>query len=357
LIHRYEWFSALNIEYTISETSSGWANAIAEETEARQSADNYMEDRINTEADERTSADASIRSEAIKTPSYNSSTGKITFTTLSGNSSTIDLIIMSMLTNVEYDSVNNEIVFDFRTHEGQTSEIRVPVGNITLPAWTTNVNTSNSEQLAVPPTTQAVKNAVNSEANSRSSADSAIMAAAVTSPQISGNDLVFKNLNNVEIGRVTLPSGGGSDGGCSCHEVPLQYVVWDNNYNTSWSPDTEDIALTKLSDGVYKANFIILSGGYCGGFPSLEINLTGIEAADLPLNSVNNAVILGAEPQDVTVLYYPNSSMTRIEFQSNAYYDFPMIYVDYTLDITNSNVKIELQEVEYSYLNHGDPLY
>lgn len=108
-------------------------------------------------------ADEEIRGSAVGIPTYDATTGEITFKTLSGDGeTTIDLIITSMLTNVRFDEANNEIVFSFRTHEGVESAIRVPLGDLTLPAWTTNINTTNSEQLSVPPTTQAVKNAINS---------------------------------------------------------------------------------------------------------------------------------------------------------------------------------------------------
>jgi hypothetical protein len=114
------------------------------------------------ESNARETADNEIKDLAVGIPTYDETTGKITFETLSGRYTTIDLIIMSMLTNVRFDEANNEIEFSFRTHEGVESKVRVPLGDLTLPAWTTSLNTVDPDQLSVPPTTQAVKNAINS---------------------------------------------------------------------------------------------------------------------------------------------------------------------------------------------------
>lgn len=167
-----------NIVNSLAETL---AEEIGEEATARENADTALGQRItddvaavenrlgesmqtlfSIESNARETADNEIKDLAVGIPTYDETTGKITFETLSGRYTTIDLILMSMLTNVRFDEANNEIVFSFRTHEGVESEVRVPLGDLTLPAWTTNVNTSNSEQLSVPPTTQAVKNAINS---------------------------------------------------------------------------------------------------------------------------------------------------------------------------------------------------
>lgn len=150
---------------------------ITNEISAREAGDTAVNNRLTTELSSletrmgealqsylsiTQAADNEIKDLAVGIPTYDETTGKITFETLSGRYTTIDLILMSMLTNVRFDEANNEIVFSFRTHEGVESEVRVPLGDLTLPAWTTNVNTTNPEQLSVPPTTQAVKNAVNS---------------------------------------------------------------------------------------------------------------------------------------------------------------------------------------------------
>ncbi len=253
-----------------------------------------MQTLISIESNARETADNEIKDLAVGIPTYDETTGKITFETLSGRYTTIDLILMSMLTNVRFDEANNEIVFSFRTHEGVESEVRVPLGDLTLPAWTTNVNTTNSEQLSVPPTTQAVKNAVsseastrqnadtelgtriNNEATSRGNADEAIKKSAVKAPTLSNNVLIFKNLNDEEMTRITLPEGGGgggsSGGSCSCYSVPIQEFEYNND--DPWSPLYRSFTFTEVAENTLKA-FIHIAppeSVNCGGYPNMVIS-------------------------------------------------------------------------------------
>lgn len=251
-----------------------------------------MQTLISIESNARETADNDIKDLAVGIPTYDETTGKITFETLSGRYTTIDLILMSMLTNVRFDEANNEIVFSFRTHEGVESEVRVPLGDLTLPAWTTNVNTTNSEQLSVPPTTQAVKNAVsseastrqnadtelgtriNNEATSRGNADEAIKESAVKAPTLSNNVLIFKNLNDEEMTRITLPEGGGgsSGGSCSCYSVPIQEFEYNND--DPWSPLYRSFTFTEVAENTLKA-FIHIAppeSVNCGGYPNMVIS-------------------------------------------------------------------------------------
>lgn len=253
-----------------------------------------MQTLISIESNARETADNEIKDLAVGIPTYDETTGKITFETLSGRYTTIDLILMSMLTNVRFDEANNEIVFSFRTHEGVESEVRVPLGDLTLPAWTTNVNTTNPKQLSVPPTTQAVKNAVssevsarqnadtalgtriNNEATSRGNADEAIKGTAVKAPTLSNNVLIFKNLNDEEMTRITLPEGGGgggsSGGSCSCYSVPIQEFEYNNDdpYSTLYRSFT----FTEVAENTLKA-FIHIAppeSVNCGGYPDMVIS-------------------------------------------------------------------------------------
>ena len=289
------------------------AEELGEEATARENADNALgqmitdegmerayaisdlQSQITLEANTRAGAVAEIRKEALKVPQYDQKSGKMTFYDLNGEQiEIIDLILMSMLTNVRFDEANNEIVFSFRTHEGVESEVRVPLGNLTLPAWTTNVNTTNSEQLSVPPTTQAVKNAVssevsarqnadtalgtriNNEATSRGNADEAIKELAVKAPTLSNNVLIFKNLNDEEMTRITLPEGGGgggsSGGSCSCYSVPIQEFEYNNDdpYSTLYRSFT----FTEVAENTLKA-FIHIAppeSVNCGGYPDMVIS-------------------------------------------------------------------------------------
>lgn len=289
------------------------AEELGEEATARESADTALGQRItddvaavenrlgesmqtliSIESNARETADNEIKDLAVGIPTYDETTGKITFETLSGRYTTIDLILMSMLTNVRFDEANNEIVFSFRTHEGVESEVRVPLGDLTLPAWTTNVNTTNSEQLSVPPTTRAVKNAVsnetsarqnadtelgtriNNEATSRGNADEAIKESAVKAPTLSNNVLIFKNLNDEEMTRITLPEGGGgggpSGGSCSCYSVPIQEFEYNNV--DPWSTLYYNFTFTEVAENTLKAYIHISPPEYvnCGGYPEMVIS-------------------------------------------------------------------------------------
>lgn len=224
---------------------------------------------------------AEIRSEAVGMPTYDASTGKITFTRLNGTSNTIDLILMSMLTDVTYDAASGEIVFDFRTHEGQISEIRISVGALTLPVWTANISTNDPNQLSVPPTTQAVKNAIaeeallragaiSNESAARQAADSTIRSNAVKMPTLDGDTLTFTDLNGAVKGSITLPSGGGG-GSCSCYSVPIQTFEY-YNYNTS-EPLYNKFNFTQVAENVLKAYIHVAPpvNANCGGYPDMVI--------------------------------------------------------------------------------------
>lgn len=306
----------------VNSLAENLAEELGEETTARENADTALGQRItddvaavenrlgesmqtlfSIESNARETADNDIKDLAVGIPTYDETTGKITFETLSGRYTTIDLILMSMLTNVRFDEANNEIVFSFRTHEGVESEVRVPLGDLTLPAWTTNVNTTNSEQLSVPPTTQAVKNAVsseastrqnadtelgtriNNEATSRGNADEAIKESAVKAPTLSNNVLIFKNLNDEEMTRITLPEGGGgsSGGSCSCYSVPIQEFEYNND--DPWSPLYRSFTFTEVAENTLKA-FIHIAppeSVNCGGYPDMVItsdNPFGEEGAE-----------------------------------------------------------------------------
>ena len=309
-------------QLSVPPTTQAVKNAVSSEASTRQNADTALGQRItddvaavenrlgesmqtlfSIESNARETADNDIKDLAVGIPTYDETTGKITFETLSGRYTTIDLILMSMLTNVRFDEANNEIVFSFRTHEGVESEVRVPLGDLTLPAWTTNVNTTNSEQLSVPPTTQAVKNAVsseastrqnadtelgtriNNEATSRGNADEAIKESAVKAPTLSNNVLIFKNLNDEEMTRITLPEGGGgsSGGSCSCYSVPIQEFEYNND--DPWSPLYRSFTFTEVAENTLKA-FIHIAppeSVNCGGYPDMVItsdNPFGEEGAE-----------------------------------------------------------------------------
>ena len=310
---RYITFTPNMEEITVESQVDLPLKLVEEESTARESADTALGQRItddvaavetrlgesmqtliSIESNARETADNEIKDLAVGIPTYDETTGKITFETLSGRYTTIDLILMSMLTNVRFDEANNEIVFSFRTHEGVESEVRVPLGDLTLPAWTTNVNTTNSEQLSVPPTTQAVKNAVssevsarqnadtalgtriNNEATSRGNADEAIKESAVKAPTLSNNVLIFKNLNDEEMTRITLPEGGGgggsSGGSCSCYSVPIQEFEYNNDdpYSTLYRSFT----FTEVAENTLKA-FIHIAppeSVNCGGYPDMVIS-------------------------------------------------------------------------------------
>ena len=225
---------------------------------------------------------AEILSEAVGMPTYDAATGKITFTRLNGTSNTIDLILMSMLTDVTYDAAAGELVFDFRTHEGQISEIRISVGALTLPVWTANINTNDPNQLDVPPTTRAVKNAIaeeallrigaiSNEAAARQAADSTIRSNAVNMPMLNGDTLTFTDLNGAVKGSITLPSSGGGGGSCSCYSVPIQTFEY-YNYNDI-KPLYNKFNFTEVAENVLKAYIHVAPpvNAACGGYPEFVI--------------------------------------------------------------------------------------
>lgn len=310
---RYITFTPNMEEITVESQIDLPLKLVEEEATARESADTALGQRItddvaavenrlgesmqtlfSIESNARETADNDIKDLAVGIPTYDETTGKITFETLSGRYTTIDLILMSMLTNVRFDEANNEIVFSFRTHEGVESEVRVPLGDLTLPAWTTSINTTNSAQLSVPPTTQAVKNAVsnetsarqnadtelgtriNNEATSRGNADEAIKEAAVKAPTLSNNVLIFKNLNDEEMTRITLPEGGGGGGSpggsCSCYSVPIQEFEYNNV--DPWSTLYYNFTFTEVAENTLKAYIHISPPEYvnCGGYPEMVIS-------------------------------------------------------------------------------------
>lgn len=138
---------------------------IQEETTERIAADSSLRSAIQSEASTRANAVADLqsqlntaRSNAIGLPTYNATTGIMTFTTLDGNSTrTIDLPVESILSSVAFNSNGTEIVFTFRNGD----VINIPVSNLTLPVWNTDIIDPLQEELPIPPTTEAVINYVN----------------------------------------------------------------------------------------------------------------------------------------------------------------------------------------------------
>ena len=193
-----------------------------------------LQANIDTEAEARESSDNAIKGKAIGVPTYNASTGVMTFKTLdNGTTRTYDLPIEKILKNVELSADGKSFVFTFHN----SGSLTVPLGHITLPAWVTDVANATGEQLLIPPNTEAVRNyiitKINTETAARASADDAIKAAAVGKLTRSGQVLIFKNLNGAEIGSVTLPSGstGTSSGSCDC--IPYRKSVCEYYGNES----------------------------------------------------------------------------------------------------------------------------
>ena len=82
----------------------------------------------------------------IKNIKYNPATGIMTFTNLNNEPlGEIDLILMSMLTDVKFDEESGNIIFYFRDHEGISKEIKLPIDKITNPATESMKNYVNTK--------------------------------------------------------------------------------------------------------------------------------------------------------------------------------------------------------------------
>ena len=205
----------------ISDSFDNVKSGVETEIAARASADTALDGRISAERQERKEDINSIKANAVKIKSYNSTTGELTFTDLNGgNSRTLNIFLESEFSDDSYfDNENAEFVLVLSSGK----EIRIPAPDMLNITWENEINDDNSSS-QIPPTTEAVKNYIDftqtAEATARTNADNTIKAAAIGTPTLSGQELVFPNLNGSELKRITLPSGGSGSGGYS--HLPLQ---------------------------------------------------------------------------------------------------------------------------------------
>ena len=364
-------------------------NAIESERAAREAAFSDLDSAIAAEYSARVAEFNSVRASAVGVPTYDVNTGVMTFKTLNnGTTLTIDLPIEKIVDNVTLSADGKSFVFTFHNSD----PITLPVGNITLPAWVTDIENATGENLLIPPNTEAVRNYIiakmNAEATARSEADAALdkriddvkltaenaasnanLAAAngVGAPHLEGSDLVFPDFYGSEKSRITLPAGGsgGSSGGdsCTCYDVPLQRVEWNNRDMWYTGDDTleYDFTYTPISDNLMKAVIHVQppTEWYCGGFPSLVLKSEPpfglndepwggpyIEAANIYYDIRK---VSGYSSDDLSISLnkeYPN----QMFFYNNSYYfDMNNWFIEITVDINTREIWVVANEMITSY--------
>ena len=281
------------------------------EIKTRETNEAALQSQITNEQSARIGDFDTIRSAAIGVPTYDANTGIMTFKTLDKDiTETYDFPIEKIIDNVTLSADGKSFVFTFHNSE----PITLPVDNITLPAWITNIASATGDQMLIPPNTEAVRNYIiailNTEANIRGTADNSIRATAVGTPTLSGQELIFPNLNGIELTRVPLPSGSGdATGGSSDSSVatlPLQSLSYDN----------KSYEFTKLTDNVYAAKFrFSIADVYCSYGNDFYVARCNNFTEILP--EISGRAQLHCQVSTIPLHPYVDSNGIEIEYQTH----------------------------------------
>lgn len=172
------------------------------------------------------------------------------------------------------------------------SATKALLGDLCKIKWVKDIATASSDEEQLPPNTEAVKIYINST-------EDAIKSVAVGTPTLSGQELVFPNLNGEELTRVPLPSGGYS-------HLPLQR---GNSFRLQEvAPKVYRARVWKDVDDIYCSYGTALTYMGCANWSEVMSGFTRsnlrVSTATVPIHKEWTSVSVA---QDVSVSFQKNA--------------------------------------------------